>query len=322
MGFAKPLVVAAVLAATGAAHAAPCEVTFVRAPSEARHVIESWLAAEPRCTSSIQLRVIETESGSLYLIAQRPDGRIHEREVPDAQSAGVLVASWVADDWTSAPDAQPSTPAPAPAPGGTVDPYASVASGAPGLTAALPAVPPPPPTTGPGRWLTFSGMIQTEGEGGSGARFEIDLFGGRTGGWTLGVVGVAAASETVVGTPTGWGYLDTMDLRALGVVARTWSIGTRWRVRWSAGLGPTYTDAKADITDDVGGAMRYLHGTGTSVAAESALAISREVFDRRWAITAGPIATMIDQSFIAGDGTRMERQKVELMFALGARYRL
>lgn len=300
MGFAKPLVVAAVLASAGAAHADPCEVAFVRAPDEARHVIESWLAAEPRCTSSIQLRVIETQRGTLYLIAQRPDGRIHEREVPDAQSAGVLVASWVADDWTSAPSAESATPAAA-APAGVVDPYASAAPGAPGVTATLPsAPPPPPPAAGSGRWLTFSGMIQTEGEGGSGARLEIDLLGGRTSGWTFGVAGVAAASETTLGTATGWGYLDTMDLRALGVVARTWNLGTRWRVRWSAGIGPAYTDAKASITEYVGDAMRYLHGTGTSVAAESALAISREIFDRRWAITAGPIATVIEQSFIAG----------------------
>ncbi|MBA3457230.1 MAG: hypothetical protein H0T42_29380, partial [Deltaproteobacteria bacterium] len=81
---------------------ASCEVRFVRAPDDVRHVIERWLAAEPRCTGSMDLRVVPTDDG-YYLLARRPDGRIHERVVPDAQSAGVLVASWVADDWIDPP---------------------------------------------------------------------------------------------------------------------------------------------------------------------------------------------------------------------------
>ncbi len=81
-----------------------CEVTIVRAPDEARAVIEGWVRAEPRCTTSLELRVVPTEGG-LYLFARDDGGRIHERVVPDAQSAGVLVASWIADDRLTPPGA-------------------------------------------------------------------------------------------------------------------------------------------------------------------------------------------------------------------------
>lgn len=41
---------------TAVSTSAACEVRFVRAPDDARHVIEAWLAAEPRCTSINGLR--------------------------------------------------------------------------------------------------------------------------------------------------------------------------------------------------------------------------------------------------------------------------
>jgi hypothetical protein len=86
-----------------------CSVTIVRAPERVRREVEKWVSAEPRCTRSLELRVVPTEGG-LYLIARDDRGLIRERIVPDAQSVGVLVASWVADD---APF-QPATPRPAP----------------------------------------------------------------------------------------------------------------------------------------------------------------------------------------------------------------
>jgi hypothetical protein len=86
-----------------------CTVTIVRAPERVRREVEKWVSAEPRCSNSIELRVVTTDGG-LYLVARDDRGRIRERIVPDAQSVGVLVASWVADDapfW-------PSQPSPAP----------------------------------------------------------------------------------------------------------------------------------------------------------------------------------------------------------------
>jgi hypothetical protein len=75
----------------------PCEVTIVRAPDDVRREIENWVAREPACRIALDVRVIPTEGG-LYLMARDSTGRLRERLVPDAQAAGVLVASWVADD--------------------------------------------------------------------------------------------------------------------------------------------------------------------------------------------------------------------------------
>jgi hypothetical protein len=296
-----------------------CEVVFVRAPDDVRLVIEGWLKAEPRCRGTIELRVVETETGSLYLIAQRSDGRIHEREVPDAQSAGVLVASWVADDWTSTPPEEE-------------DDAPLAIDGAPGATPAttvVATVPPPRTRLTTGRWFGIAPMLQAEGQGGVGVRFEMDLYGGRTSKWTLGVAGIGVSSLTNVFASDTDGYfaygnLETIDLRALLVAARTWRLGTNWNVRWSVGLGPMYTDGTAALTMTGGYTVNdttYSSADGVSVAYESSLTLARELFGHRWAVTAGPAVTMISQT-LDGYEQDIERHKVELMFMLGARYRL
>jgi hypothetical protein len=90
----------------------PCTVTIVRAPDEVRSVIEEWVSRETRCRIALDVRVVPTEGG-LYLLARDSTGRLHERIVPDAQAAGVLVASWVANDSTEPlplPPSPPTTP--------------------------------------------------------------------------------------------------------------------------------------------------------------------------------------------------------------------
>ena len=303
----------AVAAGEARAEHRDCEVLFVRAPDEVRLVIESWLKAEPRCSGTIELRVVETESGSLYLIAQRPDGRIHEREVPDAQSAGVLVASWVADDWTSTPPDEGEEAPPTVEPL-TVNPFV----GAPGVTDTMPSATPRRST---GRWFSVGGMVAVEGMGGVGGRFEMDLYGGHASKWTLGVALVGVSSMTMVVTPEGLGDLETMDLRALFVAARTWRLGQNWNVRWSFGLGPMYTDATATLWNSYPNPEMPMVADGASIAYESTLTLAREMFDHRWAITAGPTATLISQTLDGSNGDIM-RSDVDLMFMLGARYRL
>lgn len=75
----------------------PCAVTIVRAPDEVRRAIEDWVQREVACRIALDVRAIPTEGG-LYLLARESTGRLHERLVPDAQAAGVLVASWIAND--------------------------------------------------------------------------------------------------------------------------------------------------------------------------------------------------------------------------------
>jgi hypothetical protein len=74
-----------------------CRVTIALAPADVRAEIEAWVRAEPRCERELEVRVVPTEDG-LYLSARDPQGRVRERVVPDAQSAAVLVVSWMADD--------------------------------------------------------------------------------------------------------------------------------------------------------------------------------------------------------------------------------
>src|ERR1043165_9782782 len=113
-----------------AADPQPCQVTFARAPEDVQKVIETWVRAEPRCVTTLELLVIPPDGGYI-LMARDADGRTHERLLPDAQSAGVLVASWMADD-TVPP---PAPPAPEP-------PQVSNAPGATAVTLAPPHAPP------------------------------------------------------------------------------------------------------------------------------------------------------------------------------------
>src|SRR5262249_45669644 len=93
------------LAGAGSAAAQPvthpeaeaCKVTVAFAPDEVRAEVEAWVRAEPRCERELVVRVTPTEDG-LYLTATDLKGHVRERVVPDAQSAAVLVVSWMADD--------------------------------------------------------------------------------------------------------------------------------------------------------------------------------------------------------------------------------
>lgn len=74
-----------------------CRVVVVLAPDDVRAAIEAWVRAEPRCVRELEVRVVPTRDG-FYISASDRDGHVRERIVPDAQSAAVLVVSWMADD--------------------------------------------------------------------------------------------------------------------------------------------------------------------------------------------------------------------------------
>ena len=97
----RPLFIPAVLAVTAVPHLAQaqprCEVTIVRAPDAIRAEIEAAVRAESRCTTSLEVRVLETE-GKIYLFARDSRGFTRERMLPDGSAVGALVASWIADD--------------------------------------------------------------------------------------------------------------------------------------------------------------------------------------------------------------------------------
>lgn len=66
------------LLASTPALADPCEVTIKRAPDDVRAAIEAWVAAEPSCATTAEVRVVVTDDG-YYLLAIGSDGQVHER---------------------------------------------------------------------------------------------------------------------------------------------------------------------------------------------------------------------------------------------------
>ena len=147
--------VAAALCRALVAHAqpvmtpSPCVVDFVRAPDDVREVIEAALADLAQCAVALEVRIVPTEAGQ-YVIARDDRGIVHDRVVPDARSAAVLVASW----------ADGGTPPPLPV---------RVEVVAPGDT------PPPPPVAAPRQhthWLSAYIAVSSKAHGVQG---EVDL---------------------------------------------------------------------------------------------------------------------------------------------------
>ena len=296
------LALAVVLAAsTAAAQSRPqCAVTIARAPDDVRAVIEQWVQAEPNCNVKLEIRIVPTEGG-LYLLARDEHGRLRERLVPDAQSAGVLVASWVAADSTAAtpydapPAIAPQQPMPQGGPGVAPSPMPPVAP--------APAVAPAPMGTegafAPGaapvvaaraekpRWLSLGAMAAMSGTGGGGVRGEWDL---KNRGWaTLGIA--ASVSQSGVDYYTadyyGYGTIQMIDTKALGYLALGSSWG-KWHLRSSIGLGAVFTRA---MTETSNGSQE---AAGLFPTGELTLSIGRDI-TQSWALSAGPVVSIYAQ---------------------------
>jgi hypothetical protein len=308
------IVVLLAIAAPAAAQPQPrCEVRFVRAPDDVRHVIETWLAAEPRCTSTIDLRVIPTDSG-YYLIAQRPDGRIHERLVPDTQSAGVLVASWAADDWT----APRSDAAPV---GFDVEQQASAT---PAETAAVTAVsaPPQPSRRAAPRWLSVGAMFSTSDTDDGGARVELDLIS--RGGFTLGTALAWSETSMMVGGSNSIGELRSSDIGATAYGAYTLR-SDRWELRGAVGAGLVYTDFDGEILSSSSPydpwSMSSYTGSGGGLVGTASVVLTRRLGDS-WGVHAGLHGHVITGEVIQGDTEDVERVDGHLFLFTGLRRKI
>jgi hypothetical protein len=284
------LALAVVLAASTAAAqpmARPqCAVTIARAPDDVRAVIDQWVQAEPNCNVQLEIRVVPTEGG-LYLLARDEHGRLRERLVPDAQSAGVLVASWVAADSSAAPQQAPAiapmppvappTPVVAPAPMGT---EGALAPGAAPVVA---------PRVEKSRWLSLGAMAAMSGTGGGGVRGEWDV---KHRGWaTLGIAGSVSESgiDYYNSYDYGYGTFHMVDTKLLGYLALTNDWG-KWHLRTSIGLGGVYTRAMADTSNG------YQEAAGLFPTGELALSFGRDI-TRNWGLSAGPVVSIYGQQF-------------------------
>ena len=242
---ASALVVAAVATAQPVTRPAQvaCRVDIVVAPPAVRAAIEAWVRTEPRCDRDLVVRVVPVTLG-YDLTTSDDEGRVRERIVPDAQSAAVLVVSWMADDSIGSWPAEAAPPAP----------LAPLAPPAPPAADGPPAIDPPvaaetdlelPPLAAdrlarramraaPRRWLTV-GAIGASADR-VGMRGQVDLVARRW--WTIGLAG-------------GWQRLDThrMEDRGRGAdgvadaaVVASATRGVGWiRVRAQLGLGAQLT---------------------------------------------------------------------------------
>jgi hypothetical protein len=309
------LAVSPAAADTAVSTTAACEVRFVRAPDDVRHVIERWLAAEPRCTGSIDLRVVPTDDG-LYLLAQRPDGRLHERVVPDAQSAGVLVASWVADDWVTQPNVW-SSPRPT-----------SVPVAEPALAPPQDARPTVRVVSAPGRrgshaprWFSAGALLSTTDSDDGGLRLELDVI--QRGNFTLGASLAWTETSMAVGTAYGYGDMRSDDVALTATGAYSLHAG-RWELRTALGIGGVYSDVNGFIAPGPGQPwpeMPYFNGSGAGFIGTASMVLSARLADR-WGIHAGLLAHAISERMPTNTNVDLQRQDAHLFFFTGLRRRI
>jgi hypothetical protein len=294
-----------------------CEVTIAKAPDEVREAIEAWVAAEPRCAITLEVRAVPTEGG-FYLFARDAAGRVRERIVPDAQTAGVLVASWVADDLIDRLPPPSTTPPPVdtpveipaePMPPGATAPVTAPITVGPPTTLAAKTEPP----RARGNWLTLGGMVQMHGEGAGGARAELDVL--RRGKWTLGAVFASSWAHHDLDNWDG-DYVKTTDLRLLVTLARTKQLGRRWEMRVGVGAGVLGTSAKGFSDGDP------IEARGVFPTAEASVLFSRSIYNN-WSVGFGPIVSLYAQEWIDLDPhmTIMDRNG-DVMFLAGVRRKL
>ena len=232
-----------------------CTVTILRAPTEVRTEIDRWVAEEHRCKTSLELRVIATEGG-FYLLARDGFGREHERIVPDAQTAGVLVASWVADDSfvVAIPldEPRPTSTSEALRPPGIAETTS--------VTKTIVAAKPSPRRDA--RWLTLGAVSSQQVWG---LRAELDvLVRGR---WSLNV-GLALVAPTSMFNVT---RQADSDITTIASIARRWS------------LGPVQLRLQA------GGGVRRESSDQGSLAPVLEVAALFEHRHGSWAFAAGPL---------------------------------
>jgi hypothetical protein len=293
-----------------------CRLNIARAPEDVRAVVEQWVYAEPKCNISIEVRIVPTEGG-LYLLARDEFNRVRERIVPDAQSAGVLVASWVAAD-----SAQTPYQVRRPEPVAAVPPPPE--AGAPGLAPVIVGKPAPSPRS---KWLTLGGMFAMSGTGGGGVRGELDLRAGET--LSLGLAASASKSGINVedtyyqSTP----MVETFDAKAIAYAALTSGSG-KWHIRTELGAGLVYTAATLYQTSAYG--WEPSEAQGVFPTGEASLTVVRDL-GARWGIYAGPLVSLYIQRYeydamstypYPNQVQTLERRDLEAMMFIGVRHRL
>ncbi len=255
------------------AHADPCVVTISRAPDDVRAAIEAWVSAEPECATTADVRAVPTDGG-FYLLAIDGRGRVHERVVPDAQSAGVLVASWIADDGQSSPVRDPAPPPSSPP---EAAPARAAVIEAPGtIEPEVEAV--ATPRKAERRQLSVGADELLSDLGRTALRVGLDLYA--RGHWTAGVAGTAWSSVVSRGVDdAGWSGWQVSGLADLGYARG----GGAWGVRGDLALGISGGRYRMDAFGLDEGFHTWLGEVG--------VAVTRHV-SGPWSVAVGPRVTV------------------------------
>jgi hypothetical protein len=267
----------------------PCTVTIVRAPDDVRREIEDWVHREVSCRISLDVRVIPTDGG-LYLMARESTGKLHERLVPDGQAAGVLVASWVAND-SLEPLPPPAPPVPAlpvliPAVPLVAPPGELMLRGAPSRCTTLAC-------RSPRRTPTWGFGVTVMPRENSGARVRLDFDLLRSGGFAAGLVlaGASAMGERMEDVYYYYSFAPRghrVDGRALGGLSWTMYHGA-WSARVQAAAGGVWSHVFKD--EDEGVFAKNWAG----LAFEASILFGYHVSDA-WSVGVAPVATMYSNS--------------------------
>jgi hypothetical protein len=282
----------------GSAVAQPgvCNVTIVRAPDAVREVVEGWVRAEPRCTGTLEVRIVPTDGG-YYLFARDASGRIRERVVPDPQSAGVLIASWAADDTAPAPPPPPPRPmAPPSLVVPTQDPFVD-------------APPRAPRSYRWGGWLTL-GYVTAGDTDGLRAEADIVTRGALTTGVSLSLVHYELPVGVMYENVTG------RDLRVAVYGSDTLRLGPA-SLRIGLGVGAFYTDSYL-FDGTLASGMSYGQ-TGWSSLAEGSVELGLDLTSR-WSLMVGVVGSLFDQAWVTGEQGEFKRYG-DIMGTFGLRWR-
>lgn len=252
----------------------PCRVTIALAPPDVRAEIEAWVNAEPRCVRELEVRAIPTDGG-LYLSARDNNGRTRERVVPDAQSAAVLIVSWMADDSLGA--SPPVATAEVPASHATIGPTSVV-----DLTADTESPFEMHAHTrqraGSHRYLTL-GAIGHDADH-AGVRAQVDLFGGRylslglAGGWSQ----HGGQARVVAGATKSFGRFAVRAQIGIGADFATVDASTDPRQQMQV-VGPQF-DARDSMMEATASRVQPRGEVGL---------LGRIAIDRNWAVLGGPV---------------------------------
>ncbi|MBS1122593.1 MAG: hypothetical protein H6Q90_4821 [Deltaproteobacteria bacterium] len=258
---------AVVLAAPLARAQPTCTVAVVHAPEAVTAEIEAWMRAEPPCRVALQVRAVATADG-LYVIAQEPSGRLHERVVPDGRTAAVLVASWAADDGAAAPAVATSATPGTSAPG----------TSAPGTTAVVATR----PVERRSRLVDIGGMYSLTQDGTS-LRIGIDAL----------AVGPIRLGAVIARQTTTWHTTDpalqTTDLQLLARGATEYAWG-EVSLRGELAAGFVRSSESMASSPSVTGPL-----------AQASLTVGGW-FTRNWRLRGGPLVeTMLDASYPSGN---------------------